>query len=166
MSLDINAIGWIEKINKLEADNHSIKRDFLAKCYNSKIQENVSLHPNLNQCSSTIRVNKYYEGDYLGLHCDSPFSDNSTHVVVVYLNDDYTGGELNLFDDKMQLLERLKPKANTAIIFPISFYHSTSPVTSGVKYCFSIQISPSIIRVNIVKYFFLICRSVASLDAV
>lgn len=141
VSLDINVTSWIEKINKLESDNYSFKRDLLAKCYNSKIQEEIFVHSNLNPCSSTIRVNKYYEGDYLGLHCDTPFSNNSTHVVVVYLNDDYTGGELNLFNNNMQFLERLRPKANTAIIFPISFYHSTTPLTHGVKYCFSFQIS-------------------------
>lgn len=134
-SIKIESQAWMDEIDRLEKVNHCFKRDHLAKCYNSKIERWITK----SQCCSTVRVNKYYPGDFLGLHCDNSFSDESTHVVVVYLNDDFEGGELMVFDDRMSFLKKVKPVRNMAIIFPITYYHSTIPISRGVKYCLSFQ---------------------------
>jgi predicted 2-oxoglutarate/Fe(II)-dependent dioxygenase YbiX len=53
-------------------------------------------------------------------------------TVLIYLNDDYGGGELELMDWGC----KFKPKAGTLIAFPsyIEFTHRVHPVTSGKRY--------------------------------
>jgi predicted 2-oxoglutarate/Fe(II)-dependent dioxygenase YbiX len=62
-----------------------------------------------------------------GLHKDRVVS------ILIYLNDDYVGGELEfpLFNVKY------KPKAGDIILFPsnYTFSHIAHPVTEGTKYC-------------------------------
>lgn len=51
---------------------------------------------------------------------------------VLYLNDDYEGGELNFINQKI----KIKPNAGTVVLFPSTerFTHFASKVVSGVKF--------------------------------
>lgn len=53
-------------------------------------------------------------------------------TILIYLNDDYEGGELELPDWGI----KLKPKAGTLLAFPsyIEFSHRVHPVTSGERF--------------------------------
>jgi len=57
---------------------------------------------------------KFVEGFSLNPHIDT-LSVESNHIAsVYYINDDYTGGEINFPDHNL----KIKPKANSLIIFP------------------------------------------------
>lgn len=75
---------------------------------------------------------KYGEGQKFVNHIDD--SPNATRRVstVYYLNDNYTGGEINF----PRFGVTLKPKANQMVIFPSSFVynHSVDPVVEGKRY--------------------------------
>jgi hypothetical protein len=75
---------------------------------------------------------KYGKGQKFVNHIDD--SPNATRRIstVYYLNDNYTGGEINF--PKFGIT--LKPKANQMIIFPSSFVynHSVDPVIEGQRY--------------------------------
>jgi hypothetical protein len=75
---------------------------------------------------------KYGQGQKFINHIDD--SPNATRRIstVYYLNDNYTGGEINF----PRFGITLKPKANQMVIFPSSFVynHSVDPVVEGKRY--------------------------------
>jgi hypothetical protein len=78
---------------------------------------------------------KYETGQYFHTHYDSYPAVNRAISVLIYLNDDYEGGEIEFvnFDIK------IKPKAGTLIMFPSNYpySHIAHPVISGTKYAVS-----------------------------
>lgn len=80
-----------------------------------------------------LSISKYFEGASMGSHVDS-YSDNpkETLSVVLYLNDNYSGGELYFKNQNI----KIKPEAGSLIAFPSSdpYFHESMPVTSGIKY--------------------------------
>jgi hypothetical protein len=78
---------------------------------------------------------KYETGQYFHSHYDSYPAVNRAISVLIYLNDDYQGGEIEFvnFDIK------IKPKAGTLIMFPSNYpyRHIAHPVISGTKYAVS-----------------------------
>jgi len=78
---------------------------------------------------------KYEVGQYFHSHYDSYPAVNRSISVLIYLNDDYEGGEIEFvnFDIK------IKPKAGTLIMFPSNYpyRHIAHPVISGTKYAVS-----------------------------
>lgn len=75
---------------------------------------------------------KYGKGQQFTNHIDDHPSYHRRMSTVYYLNENYTGGEINFprFD------VTLKPKANQMIVFPSTYVynHSVSPVIEGERY--------------------------------
>jgi hypothetical protein len=84
---------------------------------------------------STIMISKYFTGAELGLHTDS-YRDNAYLSAVLYLNDDYEGGEIVFPNQDV----KIKPSAGSIIVFPSlePFFHESLKVTSGEKYMCSV----------------------------
>jgi hypothetical protein len=80
----------------------------------------------------SVNYVKYGAGNFFKPHADHGFSYTATVSSVMYLNDNYEGGELYFptFNFK------IKPKAGDVIMFPSTFIynHGSDVVTSGVKY--------------------------------
>jgi len=80
-----------------------------------------------------ISIAKYFTGKQMGPHVDS-YDDNRAPVlsVVLYLNDNYEGGELHFKDQNVSI----KPSAGSLIAFPsvAPYYHQSMVVTKGIKY--------------------------------
>lgn len=81
----------------------------------------------------------YRVGESLKAHHDGIYNlkTNSGHPrrdvsSVLYLNDDYEGGELNFVNQKL----KIKPKAGTVVLFPSTekFVHYTNKVISNIKF--------------------------------
>lgn len=75
---------------------------------------------------------KYGEGQQFTNHIDDHPTYHRRISTVYYLNENYTGGEINF----PRFNVTLKPKANQMIVFPSTYVynHSVSPVTSGERY--------------------------------
>jgi 2OG-Fe(II) oxygenase superfamily len=80
-----------------------------------------------------LSISKYQLGASMGSHVDSYGDDTSPTIsVVLYLNDDYEGGEIYFKEQDIEV----KPSAGSLIIFPSyePYYHESKPIVSGVKY--------------------------------
>ena len=80
-----------------------------------------------------ISISKYETSKSMGPHVDDYNDDENPNIsVVLYLNDDYEGGQLHFKEQNVTI----KPEAGSIVIFPsvAPYYHESMPVTSGVKY--------------------------------
>lgn len=84
--------------------------------------------------SPLLHVCKYNEGGNIGMHFDAQYNTAVLHTIVVYWNDNYTGGELafDLGDEKISI----KTEAGSAVCFPADepFWHASTPIIDGIKY--------------------------------
>jgi len=78
-------------------------------------------------------VVKYGIGQECVNHIDDGLVNNRKTSIVHYLNDDYTGGEINF----PRFNIKFKPKSNDLLLFPSTYVynHSVSPITKGERYC-------------------------------
>jgi hypothetical protein len=74
------------------------------------------------------------EGTHFNIHADHGPAYNCTVSAVIYINDDYEGGDL-----KFPRLDNLvyKPKVGDIAVFPSNYIyeHASLPMQSGTKYC-------------------------------
>ena len=105
----------------------------LAKKYFKKvIEEYPTSEPIYTHVMGLI---KYVEGDWMEVHWDRMDENCDSCVLssVMYLNDDYYGGEI-VFPN---LLKQYRPEAGSWISYPSldrRFDHGVNTVTSGVRY--------------------------------
>jgi hypothetical protein len=78
------------------------------------------------------------EGQEFKIHADHGPHYNTTVSIVVYLNEDYDGGEIHF-----PRLDKLTytPKAGDIAVFPSNYIyeHASLPMKSGRKYCIVIM---------------------------
>jgi preprotein translocase subunit Sec61beta len=82
--------------------------------------------------TKTYGLLRYSQEEQYKFHYDGNTESKRALSVLVYLNDDYEGGEIEFPNFKI----KIKPKAGTLILFPSNYAygHIAHPVTSGVKY--------------------------------
>jgi predicted 2-oxoglutarate/Fe(II)-dependent dioxygenase YbiX len=87
---------------------------------------------------SEVRFNRYDENTQMRKHCDhikyifdGERKGIPTLTILACLNNDYTGGDLILFDD-----EKIQFNAGDVVVFPSNFLypHRITPITKGVRY--------------------------------
>jgi hypothetical protein len=79
----------------------------------------------------SLSLKKWNTGSYMGPHPDgSPEVTNLAFSLVLYLNDDYEGGEIKFKDYNITI----KPKAGSLVIFPSNMIHEVLPVKNGIRY--------------------------------
>ena len=86
---------------------------------------------------SSIDLLKYEVGGFYTLHSDHHASMPRTLSVVLFLNNDYEGGELNFHDPLTnKIYQTIKPSPGRLVMWPSNFMypHSVSPVTKGTRY--------------------------------
>ena len=79
-----------------------------------------------------LHIVKFVKGFYLEPHVDTLSYEGNHIASVYYINDDYTGGEINFPDHKLEI----KPKANSLIIFPgnESYVHQVREILDNNRY--------------------------------
>ena len=78
-----------------------------------------------------LRYYKYSSGERFAPHVDLSHSDHTARsflTVILYLNDDFAGGETDFFGLSVT------PKKGAAILFPHELRHEGRPVFNGAKY--------------------------------
>lgn len=115
---------------------HSMVVDAFYKCFDEYAKENNLSLTRDNIGQSWLILREYYPGSALAAH-----SDNYGYVkkdggkveplftIILYLNDDYVGGEVDFIHDDFIF----KPKAGSAIMFPSNKQHQVLEVKSGIR---------------------------------
>lgn len=75
---------------------------------------------------------RYKEGEQYKSHYDGGTGSSRCISVLIYINDDYEGGEIEFPHFKT----KIKPKAGTLVLFPsnYAYSHIAHPVLDGTKY--------------------------------
>ena len=109
----------------------------LKKCFVNAINMYMTDHPYFSvQHLTDFRINKYSEGGFMSKHYDSIHHSHGQHygyphaTVLLYLNEDYEGGEFIISDIEYN------PKQGSAIIFPSNFMfpHEVKTIKKGTRY--------------------------------
>jgi hypothetical protein len=88
----------------------------------------------LNMDGTKYGINKYYERMYMGPHVDwNEQNSDITYTIVVYLNDDYEGGELFFVDPEINV--KIKPEKGSIVMFPstLPYLHQSCDIINGRK---------------------------------
>jgi hypothetical protein len=83
---------------------------------------------------TTMGVSKYFPDRQMGPHIDWNESNSDIeYTVVVYLNDNYDGGELEFVEPELDV--KIKPKAGSIVMFPsfMPYKHQSCNITNGRK---------------------------------
>lgn len=115
-----------KKINKIFKDYHSlIFSTAIGYNVHFKIDEKTYFNEGFN-------VLKYQAGQEYTAHYDGPSASGRSISPILYLNDDYEGGELEFVNFGI----KIKPEAGMLVIFPATYpySHIAHPVTDGTKY--------------------------------
>jgi hypothetical protein len=131
-SIGLNAEWSSLENQELAAGGHLASKliGFMDTCYT----EYKKIYPNVNSAEVPIApiILKYQTGQEYKMHADAGGGNQRVLSLVWYINDDYTGGELEFpyFNYK------LKPPANSMIFFPSNYIYShiAHPVQTGTKY--------------------------------
>jgi hypothetical protein len=84
----------------------------------------------------SINLLKFEKDFFLRQHIDTKSSESNHIASVYYINDDYTGGEINFPIYKL----KIKPKPNSLIVFPgnENYLHEVLKITNGERYSSSL----------------------------
>ena len=127
------AEGLLEVTKSWEDKNHPVKSRALARELGIKLSEVFKDVDELDVSGLTI-YQRLYEGTELISHFDQYSDKLVEYAAVLYLNDDYTEGEL--FFPEVGL-DKVRPKPGDLVIFPgtSEYEHGVHPVGAGpVRY--------------------------------
>lgn len=86
-------------------------------------------------------IQRHYEGVHLDDHRDTDCNPNLKFATVVYLNDDFGGGEVYFKDEDLTM--EMKPIPGSMLIFNANRLHGTKPVIGDkTRYVLTSFISP------------------------
>ena len=126
-------ISDIKKNKESQGVPDEVRKLIISKMYDTHYIDTV-------YCPNRVSVNyynRYEEGDYYNLHVDnfkaSPKSNNIffDYGFTINLDDNYEGGEI-FFETELGVISR-KLEMGQAAIFPITYPHGVTKVTSGVR---------------------------------
>lgn len=114
---------WIDKTIAI------VEQD-IKKYVDEKVSEIVSADSRL-KFNGLHTVQRQYEGAELVTHVDNQTDPSLEWAVIIYINDDYTNGELVFPDRGIQI----KPKSRSLLMFPTheGYRHGVNPPGPGPK---------------------------------
>lgn len=122
-------IGNVLSIMKTEQDKNISKKLF------KKIEDRANLYfSGQTECIGFQHIRRLKEGEFLPLHEDADYDSEKDKIIfgiVIYLNDDFEGGELYYADLNL----KIKPIKNSLFIHKAEYKHEVLPIIKGNRYC-------------------------------
>ena len=131
LSVSLSDVLGNEKIDKLN-------NEFTNNIWDNGVNKYGKYYPSLLQTDKKMwgyKIQKTLAGEgYHVWHCEDLGPNNTTRILayIIFLNDDFTGGETEFLHKNM----RVTPKKGTLAIFPANYthVHRGNPPLTGVKY--------------------------------
>jgi len=144
LSVSLSDIFGSEKFDKLN-------NDFVNNFWENGVNKYGKYYPSLLRIDKKLwgyKIQKTLAGEgYHVWHCEDSGPNHTTRILtyIIFLNDDYTGGETEFLHKNM----RLTPKKGTLAIFPANYTHTHrgNPPLTGEKYIMTSWVHLSDIRV-------------------
>ena len=111
--------------------------NFLYYVFNNSIESYLkSLNLESSWCVSEIQILKYHVGGHYKFHIDNALNIPRTYSCILFLNDDYEGGDLVFKFPGEDNEYKIKTQKNSVVVWPSNFLypHSVKPVTKGERY--------------------------------
>lgn len=98
---------------------------------NNKNYFSIETAEHLHQLSCSYTYRTYDESDYYDWHIDSSHMCQFVFSYILYLNDDFCGGDTLFLFQKL----KVKPKTGSMLCFPCDFQtvHKSTPIKKGKK---------------------------------
>lgn len=121
----------VYRIISKEMPNHIV--EILSKIFKTAYENFIEMYDiKIEPASELFNVVKFEKGYAMHLHVDV-LSVSALHLAsVYYINDDYSGGEINFPDHDLTI----KPNANSLMLFPgnENYWHETLKVKENTRY--------------------------------
>lgn len=138
---DLKEEDWpIEVDNEFEKNDKQISGRVLPlgekfKQERIEIEERIlKIFKNSTRINNIAAIQRYKSNQGMGLHIDNVLDPTIQYGLIIYLNDDYEGGEIHY--PKLELT--IKPKARSVIIHPAEAEHEVLKVIGEkTRYIFS-----------------------------
>jgi hypothetical protein len=98
------------------------------------------------EATDYIFYSKLVENDVFGIHTDTGSvydvknQKYSKFTLLTYLNDDFTGGNTQFYDDRFCQTVTIVPKKNKTLLFDIDLFHQGNVIIRGTKYWIGTEI--------------------------
>ena len=116
----------------------------LANSFYEKVKKDVNA-PML-RANNLVMTGKYQPGDVFGLHTDTGLyfdlnkGEKSNYTLLIYLNDNFTGGKTVFYNDNFQKIVEIEPKRGKALLFDIDLWHKGEEIYEGKKFWIGCEI--------------------------
>jgi len=125
--------------------------DLSTKIYEKllKSEEFVRNAKDVIRPNNLIMTSMYNSGTNFGLHTDTGLyynkitKEKSKYTVLIYLNDNFEGGQTVFYTDSFQPLKTITPSRGLCIVFDLDQFHEGLKVISGQKYWIGIELISS-----------------------
>ena len=124
-----NEIKW--KSNNRKFNSYDLNINLENKWIFDRLKQFFEIETNLkiNKMKELIHFHKYITGDWFGVHNDD--RDNRLYSVGLLLNDDFIGGDFNLYNPDEFILNK---NTGNAYIFDVKIPHEITPILNGERY--------------------------------
>ena len=130
----IGVTDWAQNDDKMRRADSIIHTHF-SRCHQKYLTENKAfyfyLRDNVENLTCRYIYRKYDENDYYDWHVDIVPNEDYVFSYLLYLNDDFEGGDTLFLDDNI----RVRPKTGSILCFPVNLQmvHKGCPVKKGSK---------------------------------
>tara|TARA_R100000388_G_scaffold25298_1_gene19642 strand:- start:1137 stop:1709 length:573 start_codon:yes stop_codon:yes gene_type:complete len=136
---DVGGIDLINFDNKSKTKTHwgNYLGSVFQKKFNEYSKEVAPFAGTSISAISAINLLKYDQGCHYKEHTDNFTANPRILSSILFLNDDYEGGELEFFEPtKKELIAKVEPQSSRLIIWPSDFLyvHKVNPVRKGKRF--------------------------------
>lgn len=135
LSLNLSHIAAFWENNEEIQQANAMSHEIIMKAHQQYMNDNKLLKAYMPSYYHNLGGEYFYryydENDYYDWHFDASGITEHVHSYIVYLNDDFDGGDTLFLTQK----KRVKPKKGSVLCFTCDFYsiHKGSKVTNGMK---------------------------------
>jgi Rps23 Pro-64 3,4-dihydroxylase Tpa1-like proline 4-hydroxylase len=123
--------------DKIFTDLHwkNILHNVVASC-NQKYIQDLKLPNKQLSVVDQLTILRYKVGGHYVLHTDYHTSQQREFSFILFVNDDFEGGDLTFADPNFKNERVIKAKKNRIVFFPSNFMfpHKVNPVTKGTRF--------------------------------